>query len=70
VARFRCTGTHQGAWQGLEPTGRRMRVDEVYFFRFTGDLIKGLWGFEDTWTRMQQLQGDAGARLGDLGSLS
>ncbi len=29
VARFRCTGTHTGAWQGLQPTGRTMRIDEV-----------------------------------------
>ena len=33
VARFRCTGTHQGRWQGLPPTGRTMNIDEGYFFR-------------------------------------
>jgi len=69
VGRFRCTGTHQGAWQGLEPTGKTMRIDEVYFFRFTDGRISGMWGLEDTWTRMQQLAGDSGATLGDLGSL-
>lgn len=69
VARFRCTGTHQGAWQGLEPTGRTMRIDEVYFFRITDNRISGLWGLEDTWTRMRQLAGDD-ATLGELGSLS
>ena len=69
VARFRCTGTHQGTWQGLAPTGRRMRIDEVYFFQFTDGRISRLWGLEDTWTRMHQLQGHD-ARLGELGSLS
>jgi predicted ester cyclase len=69
VARFRCTGTHQGAWQGLAPTGRTMRVDEVYFFRFRDGVISGMWGLEDTWTRMRQLAGDD-ATLGELGSLS
>ena len=60
---MRCTGTHQGEWQGLAPTGRPMRIDEVYFFRFTDGRISGLWGLEDTWTRMQQLAGgDARAR--------
>ena len=44
VARFRCTGTHRGAWQGLEPTGRTMRIDEVYFFRFVDDRIAGCGG--------------------------
>jgi predicted ester cyclase len=69
VARFRCTGTHRGVWQGLEPTGRTMRIDEVYFFRFVDDRIAGMWGLEDTWTRMRQLAGDD-ATLGELGSLS
>jgi len=69
VARFRCTGTHLGVWQGLEPTGRTMRIDEVYFFRFADNLIAGMWGLEDTWTRMRQLAGDD-ATLGELGSLS
>jgi predicted ester cyclase len=69
AARFRCTGTHQGTWQGLAPTGRAMRIDEVYFFRITTDRITGVWGLEDTWTRVRQLTGDA-ATLGELGSLS
>ena len=55
VARFRCTGTHQGTWQGLQPTGRTMRVDEVYFFRVGDDRLTRVWGLEDTWTRHQQL---------------
>jgi hypothetical protein len=42
VARMHCTGTHQGEWQGLPPTGRRMKVDEVYFFRISDDRITGL----------------------------
>ena len=69
VARMRCTGTHHGEWQGLPPTGRPMRIDEVYFFRIADGRISGLWGLEDTWTRMRQLAGDD-ARLGELGSLS
>ena len=69
VARFRCTGTHQGEWQGLEGTGRTMRIDEVYFFRVGDGLINAMWGLEDTWTRMRQLVGDD-VTLGELGSLS
>ena len=69
VARMRCTGTHHGTWQGLAPTGRAMRIDEVYFFRIGDNRITGLWGLEDTWTRMRQLAGDH-ATLGELGSLS
>ena len=69
VARMRCTGIHAGQWQGLAPTGRPMRVDAVYFFRVADDRITGLWGLEDTWTRMRHLAGD-NATLGELGSLS
>jgi predicted ester cyclase len=68
VARMRCTGTHHGTWHGLAPTGRAMRIDEVYFFRTGNDRITGVWGLEDTWTRMRQLAGDD-ATLGELGSL-
>lgn len=69
AARMRCTGTHHGTWQGLAPTGRSMRVDEVYFFRIGDERLTGVWGLEDTWTRMRQLAGDD-ATLGELGSLS
>lgn len=69
VARFHCTGTHHGIWRGLPPTGRTMSIDEVYFFRITDDRIAGLWGLEDTWTRMQQLAGHD-LTHGELGSLS
>jgi SnoaL-like polyketide cyclase len=68
VARFRCTGTQRGAWRGLPPTERRMKVDEVYFFRITDGRIRSLWGLEDTWTRMRQLRGVAGD-MGELGSI-
>jgi hypothetical protein len=68
VARFRCTGTQRGAWRGLPPTERRMKIDEVYFFRITNGRIRSLWGLEDNWTRMRQLRGVAGD-MGELGSL-
>jgi predicted ester cyclase len=69
VARMRCSGTHRGEWQGLAATGRAMNIDEVYFFLITNEEITGIWGLEDTWTRMQQLRGDD-TELGELGSLS
>ena len=56
VARFRCSGTHLGAWRGHPPTGRRFeRVDEVYFFTITGERISAAWGLEDTARRLRQL---------------
>lgn len=56
AARFRCSGTHLGAWRGHPPTGRRFEnVDEVNFFDFENDLIRRAWGVEDTLARLHQL---------------
>jgi predicted ester cyclase len=56
VGRFRCSGTHLGAWRGNQPTGRRFeRVDEVYIFRVIDGRIAGAWGLEDTRSRERQL---------------
>ena len=69
VARFRCHGTQTGPWEGLPPHGRTMKIDEVYFFRFSEGRIRSMWGLEDTWTRIRQLSGK-NIQLGELGSLS
>jgi predicted ester cyclase len=56
VGRFECSATHLGEWRGNAPTGRRFeKVDEVYFFTFSGDRIASAWGIEDTLDRFQQL---------------
>jgi predicted ester cyclase len=56
VGRFRCSGTHLGAWRGHQPTGRRFeRVDEVYIFRVRDGRIIEAWGIEDTRSRERQL---------------
>ena len=55
VARFRCSGTNQGEFKGVPPTGRRMEVDEVYFLRVKDGKFVYFWGLEDDLTRMRQL---------------
>lgn len=56
AARFRCSGSHLGVWQGHAPTGRRFEnVDEVYFFTFQEGLIVRAWGLEDSLSRFRQL---------------
>jgi predicted ester cyclase len=56
VGRFECSATHLGEWRGNAPTGRRFeKVDEVYFFTFSGDRIASVWGLEDTLDRFHQL---------------
>jgi predicted ester cyclase len=55
VGRFRCSGTNQGGFKGVPPTGKRMEVDEVYFLRVEGGKFVDFWGLEDDLTRMRQL---------------
>jgi len=56
VAQLRCSGTHQGAWLGILPTGRRFEdVDKIYVFRLDGGRIVAASGVEDNLTRIQQL---------------
>jgi predicted ester cyclase len=56
VARFRCSGTHQGEWRGSPATGRRFEeIDEVYIYTLADGRIVDAWGIEDTLTRMRQL---------------
>lgn len=57
AARFRCSGTHLGAWRGRAPTGRTFRnVDEVYFFTIRDGRIASAWGLEDNDRRRRQLR--------------
>ena len=53
---------HRGARRGHAPTGRSFeRVDEVYFFTFSGERIAALWGIEDSLDRYEQLGLDPAA---------
>ena len=56
VGRFTCSATHQGAWLGQAPTGRRFeRIDEVWILRLRDGKIVHVWSLEDTLGRLQQL---------------
>jgi len=56
VGRFTCSATHQGAWLGQAPTGRRFeRVDEVWILGFRDGRIVHVWSLEDTLWRLRQL---------------
>ena len=56
VAHFKCSGTHEGEWLGVAPTGRRFEnVDEVYIFSVKDGKLSSAIGLEDNLTRMQQL---------------
>ena len=55
AGRFRCSGTHRGEFLGELPTGKRMEVDEVFFFRVEDGKFVYFWGLEDSLNRMRQL---------------
>ena len=56
VAHFKCSGTHNGEWLGVAPTGRRFEdVDEIYIFQVRDGRLAGAIGVEDNLARMRQL---------------
>jgi predicted ester cyclase len=56
VAHLKCSGTHEGDWLGVAPTGRRFEdIDEVYIFRVQNGRLTSAVGVEDNLTRMKQL---------------
>lgn len=56
AARFTCSATQRGPWQGHPSAGRRFEhVAEVTFFTFRDGRIATTWGLEDNLDRMRQL---------------
>jgi predicted ester cyclase len=56
VARVRCTGTQQGEYMGIPPTGKRVDVQAIDIVRFGDDgLAHEHWGVFDALKMMQQL---------------
>ena len=56
VARVRATGTHQGEFMGMPPTGKSIDVQMIDILRFGDDgLAREHWGVFDQMAMMQQL---------------
>jgi steroid delta-isomerase-like uncharacterized protein len=56
VARVRFTGTHEGEFMGMPPTGRTVDVNVIDILRFADDgLVHEHWGVFDAMAMMQQL---------------
>ena len=56
VARVRATGTQQGEFMGMPPSGKSVDVELIDIIRFDDDgLAHEHWGVVDLMTMMQQL---------------
>jgi predicted ester cyclase len=55
VSRNTVTGTHQGEYRGLPPTGKSITYNEIFIFRFVGGRIAEIWGVVDVFSQMKQL---------------
>ena len=53
--RWTYTGTHQGAFQGIPPTGKRVRLTGISIWRFEDGKIVQSWHDLDALGLMQQL---------------
>jgi predicted ester cyclase len=56
VARVKVTGTHEGEFMGVPPTGAHVEVELIDIMRFDGaGLVCEHWGVADMLSLMQQL---------------
>jgi len=55
VARYTWSGTHQGEFQGIPPTGKQVTVTGITIYRLVDGKIAEQWWQEDVLGLMQQL---------------
>jgi steroid delta-isomerase-like uncharacterized protein len=55
VGRNTVTGTHQGEYMGLQPTGKRVTYKEIFIFRLADGRIAETWGVVDVLSQLKQL---------------
>lgn len=50
------TGTHTGEWQGIPPSGQKIRVEEMMFFQFEDGKIVEMWEVYDEAAMLNQIK--------------
>ena len=56
VTLWTCRGTHQGEFQGIPPTGKKITMPGITIFRFgNGKMIEG-WNNPDLFSVLRQLE--------------
>ncbi len=57
VVRLRFTGTHQGPFQGMAPTGRSIDFGAIRIYRLADGLVVETWAHQDSMGLARQLRG-------------
>ena len=57
AASFVYSGTHQGVYLGVAPTGRKLRFTSCDIFAVKGGLIAEHWGMGDIAGALAQMKG-------------
>lgn len=55
VSRQTVTGTHRGEIMGCPPTGKAVKYNEIFVFRFVDGRVAEVWGVVDVFSQMKQL---------------
>jgi predicted ester cyclase len=55
VARLTASGTHKGAFSGIQPTGKKVTWTAIVIGRCSGGKLVEMWSNEDALGRLQQL---------------
>lgn len=55
VCRTVVTGTHQGEYLGVAPTGKKITYNEIFIFRLVDGRIAETWGVVDFAAQLRQL---------------
>jgi predicted ester cyclase len=55
VGRTTVTGTHQGEFMGVGPTGKSVTYNEMFMFRFADGRVVETWGVVDVYAQMKQI---------------
>jgi hypothetical protein len=55
VSRNSVTGTHQGEYMGLPPTGKSVTYNEIFILRFVNGRVAETWGVVDVLSQLKQL---------------
>jgi predicted ester cyclase len=53
---FSVTGTHRGAFDGIEPTGREVTISEFTIYRVEGDKFTHVWDLADFASLTEQIR--------------